>query len=387
MAQGSRRRIRGRGDGAVWQLRAYAGRSAVTGKPVYVSRTAYGNAEAADEKLAELVSEVGATDHAGPSETFGSLLDRWLARATVLKDLSPTTVREHQRTIDKTIKPVLGDVELRKLDGKALDAFYAQLRTRDRPLSPASVRRVHAVISAAGAQAVKWGDLATNPADRATPPVVRQAQKAAPTPEDVQAMIAAAEPDDPDMAALIALAAVTGARRGELCGLRWGDVDFDAGTLRIERSVAVVAGKWITKGTKTHAARVLALDAFGLEVLRRQLGRLEDRASDLGVTVTDDMPVLTYNLVTPISPDTCSHYVRDIATEAGVDCHLHQLRHFAATQLIGAGTDVRTVAGRLGHANANTTLRVYSHALPERDREAADALGRALAVPTGERER
>jgi integrase len=93
--------------------------------------------------------------------------------------------------------------------------------------------------------------------------------------------------------------------------------------------------------------------------------------------------VLTYNLSTPISPDTMSHYVRDIATKARVDVHLHQLRHFAATQLIGGGTDVRTVAGRLGHRDASTTLRVYSHALPERDREAADALGRALALPTG----
>ena len=128
---------------------------------------------------------------------------------------------------------------------------------------------------------------------------------------------------------------------------------------------------------------MLALDPFGLEVLRRQRARLEDRASDLGVTVTDDTPVLTYNLSTPISPDTMSHYVRDIATKARVDVHLHQLRHFAATQLIGGGTDVRTVAGRLGHRDASTTLRVYSHALPERDREAADALGRALALPTG----
>ena len=385
--KGSRRRVRGRGATAVWQLRVYAGRSPVTSKPVYVSRTAYGDADAADVALAELVAEVGASDHAGPSETLGSLLDRWLARVTVLKALSPTTVQEHRRTIDKTIKPVLGDVELRKLDPEVLDTFYTSLLTREKPLSAASVRRVHAVISAACAQAVKWKWLADNPAARATPPPLRQAQKATPTPADVQAMIAAADPDDPDMACLIALAAVTGARRGELCALRWSDVDLDQATLRIERSVAVVAGVWITKSTKTHAGRVLALDPFGLEVLRRQRARLEDRAADLGITVTDDTPVLTYNLATPISPDTMSHYIRDIATEAGVDVHLHQLRHFAATQLIGGGTDVRTVAGRLGHRDASVTLRTYSHALPERDREAADALGRTLALPSGEGER
>jgi integrase len=61
-----------------------------------------------------------------------------------------------------------------------------------------------------------------------------------------------------------------------------------------------------------------------------------------------------------------------------VDTHLHALRHFAATELIGAGHDVRTVAGRLGHRDASVTLKVYSHALPERDRDAATTLGKAL---------
>jgi integrase len=378
--KGSRRQVRGRGRSAVWELRVHAGRSPVTGKPKYVSRTVHGTAAEADEALAKLVEEVGAVDHAGPAETFGAFLDRWLPKATILKELSPTTVREHKRTVEKIIKPTLGSVDLRNLDAGMLNDLYVSLRTRERPLSASSVRRVHAVISAALAQAVKEDKLVSNPAERATPPSVRQAPKVAPSPEDVQAMIATADQNDPDMATFIALAAVTGARRGELCGLRWGDVDFDRATLTIERSVAVVSGRWVTKGTKTHAGRVLALDPFGEEVLRRQRARHEDRAADLGVELTDDTPVLTYNLERPISPDTVSHYVRRIATKAGVDTHLHGLRHFAATQMIGGGHDVRTVAGRLGHRDASTTLKVYSHFLPERDRDAADFLGKALTA-------
>ena len=143
--------------------------------------------------------------------------------------------------------------------------------------------------------------------------------------------------------------------------------------------MAVVHKERIVKGTKTHAGRVLALDPFGLEVLRRHRERMEDRANEVGVTLTPEHPLLTYDLEQAISPDTASHYVRAIATRAGVDTHLHALRHFAATQLIGSGQDVRTVAGRLGHRDASTTLRVYSHALPERDREAAAVLGRSLS--------
>jgi len=87
---------------------------------------------------------------------------------------------------------------------------------------------------------------------------------------------------------------------------------------------------------------------------------MEDRAADLGISITPDSPIFTYDLVRPIAPDTVSHYVRSIATKVGVDTHLHALRHFAATELIGAGHDVRTVAGRLGHRDASVTLKVYS---------------------------
>ena len=381
--RGSRRLLRGRGSSAVWELWVHAGLSPVTGKPKYLSRTFRGTAADADEELARLVGEVAVVDHAGPPETFGAYLDRWLPKAAVLKDLSPTTVREHKRTIEKIIKPVLGGVDLWKLDAGMLDDLYVSLRTRQRPLSPSSVRRVHSVISAALSQAVKEDKVARNPATRATPPAARQRVKMAPSPAEVQAMIATADKDDPDMATLIALAAVTGARRGELCGLRWGDVDFDRRTLVIERSVAVVDGQWITKGTKTHAGRVLALDDFADEVLRRQRRRHEEWAEELGVDLTDLTPILTYDLEKPIAPDTVTHYVRKIATATGVDTHLHALRHFAATQMIGGGHDIRTVAGRLGHKDASTTLKVYSHFLPERDREAADFLGKALTSGAG----
>ncbi|HLN17984.1 MAG TPA: hypothetical protein VK277_14670, partial [Acidimicrobiales bacterium] len=110
--KGSRRKLRGRGTATVWQLRIYAGRSPASGKPVYVSRNFTGDAKAADDQLSKLVAEVSAVDHSSPSATLGSLLDRWLEKATVLKGLSPTTLREHRRTIEKIVKPTLGEVPL-----------------------------------------------------------------------------------------------------------------------------------------------------------------------------------------------------------------------------------------------------------------------------------
>ena len=138
--------------------------------------------------------------------------------------------------------------------------------------------------------------------------------------------------------------------RGELLGLRWGDWDQDAGTLTVERAVISVKGALQVKATKTHGVRRLACDPFTDEVLKRHRAIMEERAEDAGVELADDGPVFSYDLQRPIHPDTVSHYVRDLADKAGVDIHVHQLRHFAATQLVSGGTDVRTVAGRLGHA-------------------------------------
>jgi integrase len=272
---------------------------------------------------------------------------------------------------------------LRKLDARAIDGLYASLLARTPPLSASSVRRVHAVISAALAQAVKWGEIAVNPASKASPPSVPRSQQAAPTPDEVRAMLAYADLHDPDMATYIALAAVTGARRGELLALRWGDVDLEAGLLTIGRSVSVVHGEWIFKGTKTDETKVLALGAFGDAVLRRHRARHEALAAEIAVELTADTPILTYDLVKPISPDTVSHYVPKIAEAVGVRTNPKALRHFAATQLHGAGVDSVTVANRLGHRNVSTTLAFYSHPLPELDLRAAETLGELLAPPAG----
>jgi integrase len=383
--KGSKRLLRGRGKSAVYELRVSTGKDAVTGKYAYTSRTWPGYAAddpevtTADKALAKLVKELesrrsGRT--AGAGVTVDQLLVKWLKQITS-EGRSPTTLREYRRLIDKRISPALGHVPAVKVTALELDVMYQGLT--DEGLAPASVRQVHAILRASFRQAVKWKYLASNPAMDASPPKLVSKTVTAPTVVEVQAMIQAADADDPDMATLIALAAMTGARRGELCGLRWGDVDWTSHTLTIERSVATMSrGQLITKDTKTHAARRLVLDTFGEETLKRHLRLTEDRAADLGISITPDSPIFSYDLVRPIAPDTVSHYVRSIATKVGVDTHLHALRHFAATELIGAGHDVRTVAGRLGHRDASVTLKVYSHALPERDRDAATALGKAL---------
>lgn len=375
--------IRQRGD--AWELRAYVGRDPVTGRKKYLTRTFRGGKRAAEGALSKFVVEVGGGGHASRDATVSDLIKQWLQLAS--PELSPTTARGYRWIVDTYIVPTLGTVPLARLRPAQLDAFYAHLRdkggARGRPLAPATVRQVHAILRRALGQAVRWGWLATNPAMQATPPRIRRPEVAPPEPADVLQLIDAADAEDPDLAAFLRTSVTTGARRGELCALRWRDLDLKARTVTISHNLVEGSeGRLVEKDTKTHAARRIALDAATAEVLQIHRQRMDERARICGSAVGDDAYVFTrsVNGAEPWVPNEVTKVFIGLRNKVGLkNVRLHDLRHFAATRLLAAGVPVRTVSGRLGHANAATTLGVYAHFVEASDREAADALGAVLA--------
>jgi integrase len=201
-----------------------------------------------------------------------------------LTDIAPTrssyTVKEHGRCIEHDIKPALGSVRLDKLTARQLDDFYHDLLARD--LSPSSVRRFHSVLHAALDRAVKWGIIPVNPADRATPPALTRTTVSSPAVASVQRLIAASEESSPILAVAIVLAAVTGARRGELCALGWSDVNWERRVLTIARSLTEIDGVATEGPTKTHQRRDVALDHAQLALLEKRRADQEDYASMVG---------------------------------------------------------------------------------------------------------
>jgi integrase len=207
----------------------------------------------------------------------------------------------------------------------------------------------------------------------------------APLVEAVRAVVTAAEERDPRLAPLLMLAALTGMRRGELCALRWTDVDLERGELDVSRSVVVAVGGLAEKTTKTDRFRRVALDEVGVLLLRQHLANVETWAAQADTMLSADAYVFSPYLDghSPFRPDNVTNFFIRVRNSLGLkDVRLHDLRHFTATQLIGAGVDVRTVAGRLGHSDPSLTLRVYSHVIEERDRAAASIMGRVLGLST-----
>lgn len=357
-------------------MRVEASRDAITGKRRRVNRTVRGTKQEAQRVLNELAVEVDKGRHGGASITLGQLLHQWLE--LVESDRSPTTLRGYRQTINRNILPTFGDIPAKDIQTSDLDQFYRGL-VRRRGLSPSTVRQVHAIIRRAFRQAEMWGWVNINPATNATPPRLVKPDVSPPDVQEVRQLIQAAIEWEPAFGHFVHLAATTGARRGELCALRWYNVDLDAGEVTIERAIVEVPGGGaFEKGTKTHQVRRMALDPATVDILRAQRALSIEFAEFADTEITDDSYVFSLEPdgSSPWLPGYVSSHFTKLRTSVGLDgVRLHDLRHFAATRLMAAGAPVRTVSGRLGHANPSTTLSVYSHFVQSSDREYADILG------------
>jgi integrase len=375
--------------GKRWRVIVYAGRDPITGRKRQKSVTVATRAEARQAE-ARLITEVGAGQHrSGTStRTVAELLDRWLEWRQSVRPISPTTVATYRGYIDRAILPALGKLQLSRLDAATLDAFYAHLRKRGgkggRPMAASSVHQVHAILSGALNRAVVWGWRADNPARLASPPSIERTDMQPPAVEDAARLLAVAVAEDPELGLFLRLAVVLGARRGELCAVRWSDVDLDQGEVLIAGGIVRVPGEsLLDKATKTHAKRRVAIGADTAELLRAHwLAQAKD-ALACGTTLAADAYVFSHipDGSAPINPDGMTHRFRRLARRLGVRCRLHDLRHFMVTQLVAGGVDWRTVAGRAGHADGHMTLSTYAHFQQAQDRQAAEFMDRLLVAP------
>jgi integrase len=328
--------IRKRDD--YWQVKVYAGRDPLTGKERYKYDRARTKREA-ERVEAALKTKVAEGRHRGTAaRTVADLVERWYEWRQGVKEISPTTLLGYRLQIDRRVIPALGRFPVRRLDVETLDTFYAELRKRGNrdggPLSASQIRSVHTVPSGSLQQAVAWGWIAHNPARLATPPSVQRSEVAPPPVDKVAGLLATAQGRDPKLGLFLRLAVVLGARRGELCGLRWQHVDFDRGEVLLERGVVYVPGQpLIDKATKTRSKRRLALDPGTVQLLRAYRERAEQVARELGCTLPASAYVFSREAdgSRPIHPTHMTHQFADLARSLGVSCRLHDLRHLMVT--------------------------------------------------------
>ncbi len=293
------------------------------------------------------------------------------------------TIETYTLKSKRYIEPKLGSIVLSKLQPATIAAWRNELAAtigrRKKPLSPKTVHNVYGLLHAALSLAIGLEYIGRNVCD------VKAAKPSRPTTsgyagtalndDEVRSLLAAAEPTR--WRSFIILALATGARRGELCGLSWEDVQVDARKVRIRRSLSQTKGRIELKDTKTHRERVIGLSAWALDALHRQrVMQAEERLrAPVGLYV-DSGAVFTNELGERVTPMAATKAFGRIARVAGISTQrLHDTRHTAASHLIANGSDAVTVAGVLGHESATITLSIYSHAFDDVKHDATDRLG------------
>ena len=376
-----------------FRARVYAGKDPITHKQTYLRgevRRSRADAEADKERLLAL-ADTG--EMVELKRTVAALLDRWME--TVDHELS--TAETSAGYIRRTIKPALGEMPIRKLQHRVdiLDKLYSHLRRCNqlctgptaghlcKPMSAGAVRRVHAILSAALNYGVSWGWIERNPADYAHPPKLARHRALPPRPEQVAALLNAAGASDEELGVFLWLAVTTGARRGELVALRWSDFELERGLLRVGSSYVVRSGQRRMKGTKTGEERLLSLDSVSVELLSGFRLTREAALAPGGLILAADAFVFSPDPAgaAPWHPDHFTHAYREVGNRLDITEPLKNLRHFNATQLLAAGVDLRTTAGRLGHSDGGaTTLRVYASWTKPADQRAAELLAGDLTT-------
>ncbi|MGH3733567.1 MAG: tyrosine-type recombinase/integrase [Acidimicrobiales bacterium] len=362
----------------VWEVRVEAGRDPVTGKRRQISRTVRGTKREAQRVLNALVAGADLGQGSGTKATFGQLADQWLA--LVDNDLSPTTLHRYRNLLKNRILPSLGKRPVHEIRARDLDRLYLAL-VNDVGLAPATVRQIHAIIRRALRQAVLWGWIPANPAANATPPRQTKNYVVPPDVKQVGKLLEAAAKVDAQLSRFLHIAVATGARRGEVCALRWRNLDIDQKTLSIERSITDLPGGPAEKSTKTHASRRVALDQGTLAVFEEQRVDSLALAKDADALLSQDSYIFSREPDgrVPWVPGSVTKRFQLLRDSLGYESmRLHDLRHFTATRLIAAGVPIRTVSGRLGHANPSTTLAVYAHFVEASDQAAASVMGDIL---------
>lgn len=336
------------------------------------------------EHLAEV--ESGRVADAG-SLTLGEYLSDWLG-SLGMAQLAANTVSWYRFAVERHIIPAIGSVRLDRLTATRIEAFLAEKAESGRldgngGLGASSLRRLSLTLHKSLDAAVRKGLLTVNPADLADKPKVapRDVTEDVWSPETIAAFLEATRTDREHP--IWHLACWTGLRRAELCGLRWGDVELDAGVLSVRRSRTLVDGMPVVKGPKSAASRrTIDLDAGTVSALRSwKVAQLEERLR-AGTAWEAGEWVFTNEVGEPWRPDTLTRALVDRIKGLGLPrTDMKGLRHAHATALLKAGTHPKVVQERLGHASISVTMDIYSSVLPGMQREAVER----LAAMMGER--
>lgn len=377
---------RGHGEGSIYQRKdgrwcASVDLGLVNGKRR--RKTLYGDSRKAVAEQMKVVlrdQQLG-LNIAPERQTLQQFLERWLEEV-VKPARRPRTYESYGHAVNRYLIPHLGKRQLMKLNPAdvqtMLNTLHSQGLTR-------TIRYTRAVLVIALNKALKWGYVVRNVAILADAPGVERRNIQPLTKEQALALLEAVKGHR--LEALYRLALSLGLRRGEVLGLRWEDVDLAQATLRISGALQRQQGKLERTAPKTKASnRLLPLPAVLVRALqahreRQNVERQSDNWQEHGY-------VFPSNIGTPMEPRNLNRHFAAVLKRVGLPktTRLHDLRHSAATLMLLQGVPLRVISKILGHTQIRITADIYTHVLPELERDAADRMDDLFGDARGEEE-
>jgi integrase len=351
-----------------WRIKFDVGIDA-TGKRLISYATVSGTRKQAEAELAKRLNEYAEGRYVAPTvETVETYARHWIENIAPASR-SAITVERYKTLLRTHIIPGIGHIELQKLEGTAIDRFYAS--RREMKLAPLTLANIHSLLGQILASAVKAKKLARSPrGDIHTKPKGKRKDKIEVLTEaELAALLEHLKDHWLYMPTL--LAASTGLRRGEVLGLRWQDIDFKKGTLQVTQSVEVIRGKLSLKQPKTErSARTIKLPASVMRDLEGHRKEQLEQRLKVGLGGRPEL-VFTSPLGGILRPDTFSDSFANKVSQAGIrPVTFHGLRHTHITLLLKSGVPVHVVSAT-GHAKPSITLDTYCHLLGGEDNDAA----------------
>lgn len=369
--------IRQRPDGR-WEARYTVGRDSGTGKQI--QRSIYGKTQKEVlKKLQQVSVDIENGVYIEPEKlTVSQWLDIWLDEYT--GNLKPLTITSYKAQCNNHIKPGIGAVKLSTLTPAAIQKMYNKLH-KENGLSAKTVKNIHGVLHKALEQAVKIGYLRFNPASNCTLPRVYKKEIKPLDDEMIKAFMKAVEVDRFKTLYIVTL--FTGMRQGEVLGLCWNCVDFENGTIIINKQLQ----REMTKGAKYYfaplkndKARIITPAPFVMKQLRELKSTQTAQRLQAGQTwgmndeINNDL-VFTDELGCHLAHRTVYKHYKAIVKSIGIpEARFHDLRHTFAVTALQNGDDIKTVQETLGHHTAAFTLDVYGHVSERMKKESAERM-------------
>ncbi len=369
-----------------WLLSVYQGLD-INGKRKYYRETFKGSERAADNRLAELVTEENNNDLAEPSKlTFGAYLDLWLENYAE-SSVSEGTLENYRSMINKHVKKdLIATVKITKLDSFMIQNYIAKklksgrVDGRGDKLSPKSVKEQLGLIKNALKYACVWRILKENPAQYVQSPKVPKYQARTFTVDEAKRFLLHAEEDR--FYLLFLLAIYTGLRQGELRGLRWNDINLDNHTIAVKQTVRKSGTKAIFKDPKTPGSyAMVTFEPVFVELLKEHHKQQMKEIADYGPGYENNNLVFCSYNGRPVDLKRLDAHFKNIITAAEVPViRFHDLRHSCATILLENGVDIKLIQQRLRHSDIKTTGNIYSHVTPKMQRAVDKTMSNALEI-------